>query len=101
MKPRKKLPRSLRLAVIAGQFRQQRVDMMGRARYELGVARAMAGGSMVLYYVREARAINWVMITQLRAARRAYTREQQPELSASIKHVLDNDGRVWIPPNKL
>lgn len=69
MRPRKKLPRSLRLAMIAGQFRQQRVDMMSRARYERGVGRAMAGGSMALYYVREARAINWVMITQLRAAR--------------------------------
>lgn len=72
MKPRKKLPRSLRLAMIAGQFRQQRVDMMESART------AGPHGWQQLYFVREARAINWVMITQLRAARRAYARERKP-----------------------
>lgn len=34
----------------------------------------------------------------------AYTagyRAARTDLSASIKHVLDNGGRVWIPPGKL
>lgn len=72
MRPRKKLPRSLRLAVIAGQFRQQRIDSMHAAR---GIVPGSSKDWERLHHVREARAINWVMITQLRAARAKHSAE--------------------------
>lgn len=71
MRHPKPLPRSLTIAIFAGQFRLDRIQLMQAAR---GMQWNMQSKRD---HVREARDCNWAMIHRIKAARAAYAREMR------------------------
>ena len=92
MRHPKPLPRSLTIAMFAGQFRLDRSQLIEAARSSLRSGRPDKGA--VLDNVREARACNWAMIHRIKAARAVHRREVRGTTKAVNLRVLDHQAEV-------
>lgn len=92
MRHPKPLPRSLTIAMFAGQFRLDRIQLIEAARSSLRSGRP--DKAAILDNVREARACNWAMIHRIKAARAVHRREVRGTTKAVNLRVLDHQAEV-------